>query len=257
MKNFKDQKGITMIALVVTIIVLVILSTMVTHVGMSSIRNSRFEKIKNELELVQANVNLWYEKYIDYTYDEIPIGSEIPADKKDTFSNYLKEINNEYVSKDINRYRYFTVSDFKNLQVDGIENEYIIDIKKQVAILAEEYEYEGNTYYMLDDVKTVTRSGKNVKEPVRLKNIILNPNVVKMNKNTTSEIRIELDPHDTNEKLKYISADESIIVIKDVKKKSDGVLIMTIHANDIGRTTLTVINERGTVSSSCDVTVKN
>ena len=138
MDSFKEQKGMTMIALVITIIILVILSTMVTHVGMSSIKNSRFERIKNELELVQANVNLWYEKYIDYTYDEIPIGSKIPNDKKVAFSNYLKEINNEHVSKNIERYRYFSVSDFKNLQIEGIENEYIIDVKKQVAILAEE-----------------------------------------------------------------------------------------------------------------------
>lgn len=256
MDSFKEQKGMTMIALVITIIILVILSTMVTQVGMSSIKNSRFERIKNELELVQANVNLWYEKYIDYTYDEIPTGSKIPNDKKVAFSNYLKEINNEHVSKNIERYRYFSVSDFKNLQIEGIENEYIIDVKKQVAILAEEYEYEGNAYYMLDDVKTVARSGENIKEPIRLKNIILSPSVVNMKKNTTSEIRIELDPHDTNEKLKYISADESIIVIKDIRKENDGILIMTIQSNDIGRTTLTVINERGTVSSSCDVTVK-
>ena len=45
MKRSK-QKGITLIALVITIIILVILSTMVTQVGMSSIKNSRFERIK-------------------------------------------------------------------------------------------------------------------------------------------------------------------------------------------------------------------
>ena len=55
MNYLKRQNGITMISLVVTIIVLVILSSMVTHTGISSIKNTRFERFKNELEIVQKN----------------------------------------------------------------------------------------------------------------------------------------------------------------------------------------------------------
>ena len=57
MNYLKRQNGITMISLVVTIIVLVILSSMVTHTGISSIKNTRFERFKNELEIVQKNVD--------------------------------------------------------------------------------------------------------------------------------------------------------------------------------------------------------
>ena len=52
MNYLKRQNGITIISLVVTIIVLVILSSMVTHTGISSIKNTRFERFKNELEIV-------------------------------------------------------------------------------------------------------------------------------------------------------------------------------------------------------------
>ena len=55
--------------------------------------------------------------------------------------------------------RHLSKSDFENLQIDGIENTYIIDIKKQIAILVEAYEYNGTNYYIIDQVKDVIRGG--------------------------------------------------------------------------------------------------
>ena len=65
-----NEKGITMISLVVTIILLVILSSIFTYSGLSSIRNNKFEKLRFELEMVQANVNLWYQQYVDVPSEE-------------------------------------------------------------------------------------------------------------------------------------------------------------------------------------------
>ena len=64
MNYLKRQNGITMISLVVTIIVLVILSSMVTHTGISSIKNTRFERFKNELEIVQKNDKMLNKKVL-------------------------------------------------------------------------------------------------------------------------------------------------------------------------------------------------
>ena len=140
MNNVKNQKGVTMISLVITIIVLVILSTMVTHTGMSSIRNSRFERFKKELETVQSNVDLWYEKYLDLTFDEISIGIKIPTEKEESIKKQLEKMMNQsdqnglsgldITTDNLNRYRYFGKYEFENLQIDGIENDYIIDVKK-------------------------------------------------------------------------------------------------------------------------------
>ena len=87
MNYLKRQNGITMISLVVTIIVLVILSSMVTHTGISSIKNTRFERFKNELEIVQKNVDVWYEQTVEKSTDEIMLGSPITADRKTEFDS--------------------------------------------------------------------------------------------------------------------------------------------------------------------------
>ena len=43
MKQFSNEKVITMISLVITIIILIILSSMITRTGIDSIKNSKFE----------------------------------------------------------------------------------------------------------------------------------------------------------------------------------------------------------------------
>ncbi len=169
MKKLKmNEKGITMISLVVTIILLVILSSIFTYSGLSSIRNNKFEKLRFELEMVQANVNLWYQQYIDVPNEEIEIGSPIPDSMLSELQgptgilNKVKEIANNMnidMSEDISSYRYFSKNDFESLQINGVENNYIIDIKKQVAILVEGYEYNGTDYYIIDQVKDVIRGG--------------------------------------------------------------------------------------------------
>lgn len=63
------------------------------------------------------------------------------------------------ISDKVEDYRYFSPSTFDNLQINGIENDYFIDIKNQVAILVEGYEYEGKTYYIIDQVRDVVRGG--------------------------------------------------------------------------------------------------
>lgn len=164
----KNAKGITLISLVVTIIILVILSSIITYSGLSSIRNNKFEKLRFEMEIVQANVNLWYQQYIDVPNEEIDIGSPIPDSMLSELQgptgtlNKVKEISDSMnidMSNDISSYRYFSKTDFESLQISGIENNYIIDIKKQIAILVEAYEYNGTNYYIIDQVKDVIRGG--------------------------------------------------------------------------------------------------
>lgn len=168
MNKLKKDAGITMISLVVTIIILVILSSIITYSGLSSIRNNKFEKLRFEMEIVQANVNLWYQQYIDVPNEEIDIGSPIPDSMLSELQgptgtlNKVKEIADSMnidMSNDISSYRYFSKTDFESLQISGIENNYIIDIKKQIAILVEAYEYNGTNYYIIDQVKDVIRGG--------------------------------------------------------------------------------------------------
>ena len=64
MKNHKrSNKGITLIALVITIIILLILSTIIIYSGQNVIKSSKFDIFSTELKAMQTNVNELYEKY--------------------------------------------------------------------------------------------------------------------------------------------------------------------------------------------------
>ena len=67
----KNEKGITLASLVITIIVLMILASIVTYSGVGTIRYTNYNKAKAEIEMMQANVNTWYAEYkkiVQYSY---------------------------------------------------------------------------------------------------------------------------------------------------------------------------------------------
>ena len=59
----RKEKGITLIALTITIIILIILASITTYSGISTIKSSKLNKFKQELEIMQSQVNVLYEKY--------------------------------------------------------------------------------------------------------------------------------------------------------------------------------------------------
>ena len=58
----ENNKGITLVALAITILVLAILSVTVIFNGGNSIQLSKKQQFISELEMVQARVNIIYEK---------------------------------------------------------------------------------------------------------------------------------------------------------------------------------------------------
>ena len=65
MRNIKDEKGVTIAALAITLAVIIILFSIVGVTTISTIEFAQYHKAKSEMELVQAKVNLWYQEYFD------------------------------------------------------------------------------------------------------------------------------------------------------------------------------------------------
>ena len=57
----KQNKGITMISLVVTVIILMILASITTYSGISTARESRYYNAIHQMKVMQSEVNDWYE----------------------------------------------------------------------------------------------------------------------------------------------------------------------------------------------------
>ena len=263
MNRLKSQKGVTMISLVITIIVLVILASIVAETSMSSIKNSRFERMKNELEIIQANVNLWHEKYIDQTSDEIFIGKAIPTNEKDKLQKQLKDMKGNVkntkgeeidFSDDIDRYRYVGKNEFENLQILGIENDYIIDVKKRVAILIGGYEYDDKTYYIIDQIKEITKAGDDIQETIKIESLSLNNPEIQVKVGEVASIEAIITPEKATETVKWTISSEGVVNIESIN--GDNLNVINLKAIGTGKITLTAISKRGTAYVSCDVVVK-
>ena len=156
------------------------------------------------------------------------LGSPIIADRKTEFDSLITKVaqivNNSgdqnssktvTVKTDINRYRYFGENEFTDLQIDGIENEYLIDIKSQVAIFIGGYEFEDIKYYMLDQIRDVTRGGSSIGEYIKISSFSIESNI-EMTYKDKRTIIADIKPENANEELTWSSSNTEVVDVKGV-----------------------------------------
>ena len=61
-KIAKNNKGITLVALVITIVVILILASVATYSGIDAIKSSEFTRFSAELKIMQTQVNSIYQE---------------------------------------------------------------------------------------------------------------------------------------------------------------------------------------------------
>lgn len=144
-RQMKREKGITLIALTITIIILLILASVTTYSGISTIQSSKLNKYKQELEIMQSQVNVLYEKY----NTEIAEGQVIDIGEELTNSEQENDAFSGANENDRTGYKRFTAETMEELGIDGIEREYLVNIAKRQVISLEPFEQEGKAYYTL------------------------------------------------------------------------------------------------------------
>ena len=153
-----NSKGITLISLVITIAVLLILASIATYSGIDVIRQSKLNKFTAEMKVMQTQVNDLYQKYTDgrsvtiggstYTGDDIlnKIGQDLPSNADSVFTSEKSGITEK------EGYRYYNQDTIKGLNIDGVEGEFYVNVKNRSVISTEGLEYEGTTYYTLEQL---------------------------------------------------------------------------------------------------------
>ena len=173
--NKKDSKGITLVNLVITIAVLIILASIATYSGVDVIRQSKLGKFTAEMKVMQTQVNDLYQKYTDgtsvtvgsntYTGEDIlnKIGQDLPSSADSVFTSGASGIT------DKTGYRYYDQDIIKELNIDGVEGEFYVNVKNRSVISAEGLEYDGTTYYTLEQLPNglynVSYENKNTGKP--------------------------------------------------------------------------------------------
>lgn len=141
----KNNKGITLMALVITIIILIILASVGTYSGIQVVKSAQFTAFSTELKIMQTHVNK--------LYDEINNGERNINDIGKNISNNDLKAENAFDSCNITAdradYKLFDIETIENLHIEGISREFLVNLNTRSVISYEGFEYDGATYYTL------------------------------------------------------------------------------------------------------------
>ena len=156
----KQEKGVTLLALVITIIVLIIIASIGISSGKGTIKSAKFSKFQAELKIIQNKANEWNQAYENG--ETINIGTDPTSEQKMALdSQEVSEIITNKAGSDTTKieeikssFRMLTNDYIKgDLGIDSIEGEYLVNIKERMVVSTEAFQYEGINYYMIDQME--------------------------------------------------------------------------------------------------------
>lgn len=144
----KNNKGVTLIALVVTIIVLLIIVSVGAYSGIATIEGSKAITFSMELKMLQEQVELLNikAKKDNSIYN---LGTSIASITDTDLKNQLESILNELGITDYDGYRYFTQKQILDLGLEGVEQDVVLNIAKKEVISITGFNKSGTIYRTL------------------------------------------------------------------------------------------------------------
>ena len=150
-----NEKGVTLQALIITIVLLLIVTSIGATAGTSALEYSKYSKLKTELQLLQTKVNELNEN------NDSSKGQDL-----NNVNNAQKEILEKEEVKSIiykgkedkkdevkNGFKFFSVSEIKSdFDLSGIERSYLINVDYRYVVSCEGFKYKNVTYYMIDQM---------------------------------------------------------------------------------------------------------
>lgn len=165
----KNQKGITLIALAITIVVVIILSSIIINIGRNSIKKSQLESLKTNMLLIKAKAKEYVEQanfksgpQNSYKDDGGNLKAEVSAELKGTSADAN---NYSYITLEEGQYLYDVNSELenmglKNISIDTTKSEkflvrYDIPNAKVEVYNTVGYDDNGNKKYSLTDIEKI------------------------------------------------------------------------------------------------------
>lgn len=151
----KNEKGITLVALIIIVAILLIIASVSIYSGKESLDNVNLNNFYMQLEIVQKRVDdiaTTSERYVDENGNEIDIkntGQELNQNQKEKLIKIL-EANNIDSNSIIENFRYFTVQKIKDvLDLPEIEYNLFINFEKRIIVAEKGMVVDGISYHLL------------------------------------------------------------------------------------------------------------
>lgn len=142
------ERGITLIVLIITVIIMLILTGIIINGAGNSYENSQVMRFTSYMKMIQKEVDYYIEENVDYT----TLGSPLSSDKK---AKLQEIINNDYndlietTNVESNKLRYFTDSDiYEYFDVSDVKDEIIVNFENREVISLNGVEKNGTMYYV-------------------------------------------------------------------------------------------------------------
>ena len=162
----KKESGITLIALVVMIMVMLVLVGTAVHVGTNSMDNTKVTAFQSEMQIIQARVDIAYQeiKSGDTYYDNV--GKEISSLSPSLQASIRTALQGESSSG----FKYFDKEELKKINVEGTKQQVVIHFGKREVVSITGVRKKGNIYYRDDENLNNSRyqvdyQNKNLKGP--------------------------------------------------------------------------------------------
>lgn len=150
-----NQKGITIIALVITIIVLIIITSVTVYSGSSVIKQAKLQTINTNMMLIQAKTKTLAEQ-AKFNNDTSNYKGVIVSNISG--NDYIDKLVNDGVIEDTDNSYLLSTEDLQDLGLEKIDIEegYIVNYDTEEVIYVKGFENDGTTYYKLSDLKNLT-----------------------------------------------------------------------------------------------------
>ncbi len=159
----RKEKGITMVALVITIILMMILLGATVYYGSQSLQTTRLQNFNYELQQIQGKVDVIYQKMQEGDIQYINWGKNITTSKEAVntlrlvtgvdYSSIVNTSEEYYYTTDITKYRLFTPNDLNSkMGISSMPGDMIINFETREVISVKGFEYDGVTYYRIYDL---------------------------------------------------------------------------------------------------------
>lgn len=162
MRTLKEnKKGITLVSLVITIIVLLILASIATYSGINVINSSKLTTFTTELKIMQTQVNELYQKSKNgeqvQIYNEQKEISNLGENLDSCSVSIQSQANLVFKEEtsgitDSTDYRYWSNDLIKELGIEGVEQDFFVNLETRSVVSYEGFQYEGKTYYTLNQL---------------------------------------------------------------------------------------------------------
>ena len=245
-----NEKGVTLQALIITIVLLLILTSIGATAGTSALEYSKYSKLKTELQLLQTKVNELNENNDSSKGQDLNNAQKEILEKEEVKSIIYKgkEDKKDEVK---NGFKFFSVSEIKNdFDLSGIERSYLINVDYRYVVSCEGLKYKNVTYYMIDQMDdgmyNVEYHNKNSNTGAFEVSSSIEGNVGK--------IIVSINNYDgyiNNWQVKYkLNTEEKWQISNDLEftvDKAGTYIVNVVHGDeiDLGKKTVTVSNELG------------